>query len=45
MHVTTRYFLAGGRARWPWLKDEAYFSLEEVRFFWVGVAMLDDVFV
>jgi hypothetical protein len=34
--VPTVYFLAGGRARSPSLKLEAYFSFAEVRFCWTS---------
>ena len=40
MHVKTRYFLAGGRARWPLSKKLAYFELEDSRFFWIAVDIL-----
>ena len=35
--LPTRYFFAGGRARSPCLKSEAYFSFEETKlsFTWV----------
>lgn len=37
MQVKTAYFFAGGRARWPSLKVEAYFSFDLTRFSWSGV--------
>jgi hypothetical protein len=37
--IPTRYFFAGGRARLPCVKEEAYFSLEATRFFSTGVAI------
>lgn len=39
MQVTTAYFLAGGRAREPEVKEEAYLEFESMRFCWIGVAM------
>jgi hypothetical protein len=38
--IPTRYFFAGGRAREPEVKDEAYTSFLETKFFWTGVDML-----
>ena len=37
--LPTAYFFAGGRARWPLSKDEAYSAFLEVRFCWIGVAI------
>ena len=34
-YLRTRYFFAGGRTRSPCVKDSAYFSFEEMRFFWI----------
>ena len=37
--VPTAYFFAGGSARWPFVKAEAYSLFLEMRFSWIGVAM------
>jgi hypothetical protein len=36
----TAYFFAGGRARCPFVKLEAYALLEETKFSWIGVGIL-----
>lgn len=36
----TAYFFAGGRARWPLVKLEAYALLELTRFSWMGVGAM-----
>lgn len=35
MQVRTRYFLAGGKARWPLVKPELYFSEAASTFVWM----------
>jgi hypothetical protein len=37
IQVTTRYFLAGGRARSPFVKEELYRSEEASTFCWIAV--------
>jgi hypothetical protein len=44
MHVTTRYFFAGGRASEPLVKDDEYLSEAEARFCWradSGILFID----
>lgn len=36
MHVRTRYFFAGGSARWPWVKEDEYSSEAASTFFWMA---------
>lgn len=50
IHVKTRYFLAGGRARWPLVNVELYFSEAASTFFcmavivvWLVVTICDDI--
>jgi len=40
MQVRTAYFFAGGRARCPSVKLDAYFSFDLTRFSWMGVGAI-----
>lgn len=43
MQVSTAYFFAGGRARWPLSKLSAKYLFEAMRFSWIG--LLEDMMI